>query len=325
MNRPNPASRITLERTFRASLAEVWALWTTAEGIASWWGPEGFTVTVQHLDLRPGGALYYTMVATAPEMVAYMQQAGMPTEQPCKITYAEVVPYKRLSYIHLVDFVPEVTAYDTETVVELHPTAHGVRMVLTLDPMHAPEWTQRAVMGWESELGKLAARITALAPALTPAPQITPMLWYNFNAEEAVALYLSLFPEGRVLETSHYREGGHGPAGALMTVTFEVAGQRLIALNGGPQYRFTEAVSLMVRCETQEEVDTLWARLTDGGEEGPCGWLKDRYGLSWQIVPTALFEVLAHPDPAAAQRAMAAMFNMKKLDISALRAAAAGA
>ncbi len=324
MNPTNPTRRITLERTFRASLAEVWALWTTAEGIASWWGPEGFTVTVQHLDLRPGGCLYYTMIATAPEMVAYMKQAGMPVEQPCKITYAEVVPYKRLTYINLVDFVPEVTAYDVATVVELHPTIEGVRMVLSLDPMHAPEWTQRAVMGWESELRKLAAQIALVAEARAPAPRITPVLWFDFNAEEAIAFYLSIFPEGRVLETSRYREGSRGPVGALLTATFEVAGQRLVALNGGPQYRFNEAISMMVRCETQEEVDELWARLTDGGSEGPCGWLKDRYGLSWQIVPTALYELLGDPDPAAAQRAMAAMFKMKKLDIHVLRAAHAG-
>lgn len=148
-------NRITLERTLDATLAEVWALWTTPEGIASWWGPEGFTVTVQALELRPGGVLLYTMTATAAPQIAFMRQHGMPLATQSRITYAEVVPRTRLRYLHLVDFVPEVTAYDVGTLLELAEEGERVRLRLTLDPMHAPEWTSRAVMGWESELGKL--------------------------------------------------------------------------------------------------------------------------------------------------------------------------
>lgn len=148
--------RITLERTFEATLQDVWDLWTTKDGIESWWGPEGFTVTVQELDLRPGGELRYTMTAAAPEMVAFMKQANMPVAQPCTVRYTEIEPRRRLAYVNLVDFVPGVAAYDVATVVELHAEGGKVRMVLSLDPMHDTEWTKRATAGWESELGKLA-------------------------------------------------------------------------------------------------------------------------------------------------------------------------
>ena len=149
--------RITIERFLAAPLAEVWALWTTAEGIESWWGPEGFTVTVQAMDVRPGGVLLYTMTATAAPQIAFMKQHGMPLSTGAKITYAETVPLTRLRYIHLVDFVPGVTAYDVGTLLELEAVGDRVRMRLTLDPMHDAEWTRRAAMGWESELGRLEA------------------------------------------------------------------------------------------------------------------------------------------------------------------------
>jgi predicted 3-demethylubiquinone-9 3-methyltransferase (glyoxalase superfamily) len=124
--------------------------------------------------------------------------------------------------------------------------------------------------------------------------------------------------------TTRYPENSPGPAGEIMTVEFELRGQRLVGINGGPQFPFTEAVSLMIECEDQAEVDSFWERLTDGGEEGQCGWLKDRYGLSWQVVPRGMDEVFTHPDPAVAQRAMQAMLQMRKLDKAALEAAAAG-
>lgn len=147
---------ITLERTWDASLEDVWDLWTTKDGIESWWGPEGFQVTVQEIDLRPGGKLLYTMMAVAPEMVEFMKKSNMPVAQPVTVTYTEVVPRKRLAYVCAVDFVPGVAVYDVSTVVELFVEDRGVRMVLALEPMHDEMWTQRAVMGWESELGKLA-------------------------------------------------------------------------------------------------------------------------------------------------------------------------
>lgn len=151
-------SRIILNRVFPGTtLSEVWALWTTPAGIESWWGPEGFSVTVQALELRSGGVLLYTMSATAPEQIAFMKRHGMPLATQTRITYTEVRPESRLAYVNLVDFVPGVTAYDVGTLVELEAAGVDVRLRLTLDPMHDNEWTQRAAMGWESELGKLDA------------------------------------------------------------------------------------------------------------------------------------------------------------------------
>ncbi|HWA72696.1 MAG TPA: SRPBCC domain-containing protein [Polyangiaceae bacterium] len=157
----NKKRRVTLERVFRASLEEVWDLWTTKEGIESWWGPEGFQVTVRKLDLRAGGELLYAMTAVGPGQVEFMKKAGMPVTTEARITYTEVVAPVRLSYVHLTDFIPGVDPYDVATVVELHASGDSVRMQLTFDAMHSDEWTQRAVMGWESELGKLEGVLAA--------------------------------------------------------------------------------------------------------------------------------------------------------------------
>ncbi|MEU8106507.1 VOC family protein [Nonomuraea muscovyensis] len=152
--------------------------------------------------------------------------------------------------------------------------------------------------------------------------KITTYLWFDDQAEEAAEFYTSLFADSRIVSVQRYGDAGPGPAGQAMMVTFELAGQRFLALNGGPQFTFTEAISLYVDCETQEEVDALWTRLTEGGEETQCGWLKDRWGLSWQIIPRALPELLSDPDPVKAQQVMKAMLGMQKIDISALEAAA---
>ena len=153
---------------------------------------------------------------------------------------------------------------------------------------------------------------------------IIPNLWFDSEAEQAAQFYVSVFPDSRIVGTTLYPEGSPGPAGTVMTVEFELGGQRFVGINGGPQFPFTEAVSFQITCETQEEVDRCWAVLTEGGEESMCGWLKDRYGLSWQVVPAGMEEVFADPDPARAQRAMQAMLGMRKLDLAALQAAADG-
>ncbi|MDB4980110.1 MAG: Activator of Hsp90 ATPase 1 family protein [Myxococcales bacterium] len=153
--------RITIERSYDAAIEDVWDLWTTKEGIESWWGPEGFTVTVQKLDLRAGGELLYTMTATGPDQIAFMQRAGMPIATKTRITFDDVVPPRRLAYTNLVDFVPGVEPYGASQVIELSASGGQVRMVLTLDAMHDETWTSRAVMGWESELGKLAKVLAA--------------------------------------------------------------------------------------------------------------------------------------------------------------------
>nr|WP_055509523.1 VOC family protein [Nonomuraea pusilla] len=154
--------------------------------------------------------------------------------------------------------------------------------------------------------------------------KITTFLWFDSQAEEAAEFYTSLFPDSRVVDVQRHGEAGPGPEGTAMLVTFELAGQRFLALNGGPHFRFTEAVSLYVDCESQEEVDELWARLTEGGEESQCGWLKDRYGLSWQIVPRVLGELMSDPDRARAGRVTRAMLGMKKIEIQGLLDAARG-
>jgi predicted 3-demethylubiquinone-9 3-methyltransferase (glyoxalase superfamily) len=154
---------------------------------------------------------------------------------------------------------------------------------------------------------------------MTAPQKIKTYLWYDTQAEEAARLYTSLFKNSKILNVTP------GPGGAAMVVTFELDGQEFIALNGGPQYRFTEAVSLLVSCEDQTEVDELWTRLTaDGGEESMCGWLKDKFGLSWQIIPNALGTLIGDPDPEKARRAIEAMLQMRKIDIAALERAHAG-
>lgn len=155
--------------------------------------------------------------------------------------------------------------------------------------------------------------------------KITTYLWFDDQAEEAAEFYVSVFGESaRILDVQRYGEAGPGPAGRAMMVTFELAGQRFMALNGGPRFRFTEAISLYVNCRDQAEVDGLWEKLTTGGEESMCGWLKDRYGLSWQIIPAALGELMGDPDPEKSNRVMQAMLGMKKIDVQGLREAHAG-
>jgi predicted 3-demethylubiquinone-9 3-methyltransferase (glyoxalase superfamily) len=149
------------------------------------------------------------------------------------------------------------------------------------------------------------------------AQKITPFLWFDGSAEEAANFYVSVFKNSKILKVVRFGDAGPGPKGVVMTVSFELEGQELVALNGGPQYEFTEAVSFVVNCETQQEVDELWGRLSEGGAEQPCGWLKDPYGLSWQIVPTVL-RMLQDPNPEKSKRIMDAMLQMKKIDIADL-------
>ena len=151
--------------------------------------------------------------------------------------------------------------------------------------------------------------------------KITPFLWFDNQAEEAMNFYVSIFKNSKVISVDRFGEAGPRPKGMVMTASFELEGQKFTALNGGPEYKFTEAVSFFVNCETQEEVDKLWERLSEGGEKGPCGWLKDKYGVSWQIVPTVLPELLNDPDPEKSGRVMKAMLQMKKIDINALKRA----
>jgi predicted 3-demethylubiquinone-9 3-methyltransferase (glyoxalase superfamily) len=153
--------------------------------------------------------------------------------------------------------------------------------------------------------------------------KITPCLWFDTEGEEAANFYTAVFPNSKIGEISRYGEAGPRPEGTVMVVSFELDGQKFTALNGGPEFTFSEAISFQVSCENQEEVDAFWNKLSEGGEEGPCGWLKDKFGVSWQIVPTALPRLLGNPDREKAQRVMQAMLQMKKIEIDELERAAA--
>jgi predicted 3-demethylubiquinone-9 3-methyltransferase (glyoxalase superfamily) len=155
--------------------------------------------------------------------------------------------------------------------------------------------------------------------------RITPNLWFDTEAEEAADFYVSVFKNSRIVSVAHYNEAGPREAGMVMVVEFELDGQRFVGINGGPEFKFDEAVSFQVNCEDQEEIDYYWERLqAGGGEEGPCGWLKDRFGLSWQVTPKGMDKLFSDPDKSKAERAMRAMLGMKKIDIAALEAAAEG-
>lgn len=152
-------------------------------------------------------------------------------------------------------------------------------------------------------------------------PSTTPCLWFDTQGEDAANFYVSVFPNSRIVRVPRYGEAGPGPEGSAMTVEFELDGQAYTALNGGPQFTFNEAVSFQIDCSDQDEVDYYWSRLGEGGEEGPCGWVKDKYGLSWQVIPAALPKLLSDPDPAKSQAAMKAMLGMKKIVVADLEAA----
>ncbi len=156
-------------------------------------------------------------------------------------------------------------------------------------------------------------------------PRITPNLWFDTESKEAAEFYVSVFPNSKITTVTHYGEAGPREAGMVLTVDFELDGQRCTAINGGPDFHFSEAISLLIECADQDEVDDYWSKLSEGGEEGPCGWLKDRYGLSWQVCPAGMVELLNDPDQARGQRAMKARLGMRKIDIAAIRAAAAAA
>ncbi|ARF56524.1 VOC family protein [Streptomyces gilvosporeus] len=153
-------------------------------------------------------------------------------------------------------------------------------------------------------------------------PQITPNLWFDTQSVEAAEFYCSVFPNSGIRNISYYTEAGPRPAGTVLTVDFVLDGKEFTAINGGPQFTFDEAISFLITCGNQEEIDYYWTKLSEGGEEGPCGWVKDRFGLSWQVVPTGMAELMSDPDQGRATRAMQAMLGMKKIDMAALQAAA---
>jgi len=166
--------------------------------------------------------------------------------------------------------------------------------------------------------------MTTAQTAPAPTQKITTFLWFDNQAEEAIDFYTSIFRNSRKGEVARYGDTGPGPKGQVMTAEFELAGQQFMALNGGPHFKFTEAISLMVKCDTQEEIDELWEKLSEGGQKVECGWLKDKFGLSWQIVPTILGELMKDKDPAKRERVMQVIMQTKKFEIAKLQAASEG-
>lgn len=154
--------------------------------------------------------------------------------------------------------------------------------------------------------------------------KITPFLWFNDNAEEAINFYTSIFKDSKILTVTRYGDAGPGPKGTILTASFQLNGQEFVALNGGPKFKFTEAVSFVVNCETQEEINDYWQKLSDGGSESMCGWLKDKFGLSWQVVPTSISKLLQASDPERSNRVMQALMQMRKIDIDILKQAYEG-
>jgi predicted 3-demethylubiquinone-9 3-methyltransferase (glyoxalase superfamily)/uncharacterized protein YndB with AHSA1/START domain len=314
---PDAADRtIVIVREFDAPRELVWEAWTKPEHVAKWWGPRGFTTTVTELDLRPGGRSRYVM--RGPDGAEY----------PVKGVFREVVPPER---IVTTDEFEEGYDYDNldlpkGVILTVLFEDLGGRTRLTLRIAHPTVEDRRkheamgVIAGWESTFGCLADYLAARR-----GQKITPFLWFDGNAEEAANFYVSVFPDSGVVSVLRYGDAGPGPKGAVMLVTFRLAGQTFHALNGGPTFKFTEAVSLFVDCKTQEEVDDLWARLSAGGSESHCGWLKDKYGLSWQVIPSALMEMHRDPDPAKSRRVMEAMRGMGKIDLAGLRRAYDGA
>jgi predicted 3-demethylubiquinone-9 3-methyltransferase (glyoxalase superfamily)/uncharacterized protein YndB with AHSA1/START domain len=303
---PPDEPTITTTRWFAAAPERVWACWTRPELLRRWMGPRHLHCVLYEVDLRVGGG--YRFVHRAPDGAEF----GFHGE------YREIQAPHRLVATFVFELMPEHVAVDTLTLVAQDggtlATTHTVHASLAARDGHLHSGMEEGMADGYDRLDHLLGEAADRASA-----RITPCLWFNHNAEEAIAHYFEVFGGGRYLSTSHY------PNGALLTAIFEVAGLQLMALNGGPHFTFNEAVSLRVDCPDQAEIDRVWAALTaNGGAESQCCWLKDRFGLSWQIVPSNLGELLSDADPARAQRAVAALMGMKKIDIAAIEAAKAG-
>ncbi len=304
-----PASdNLILTRILDAPRALVFAVWTNPQHLARWWGPHGFTNPECRADARPGGEIFIRMV-------------GHGYDHGMKGRFEEVIPPERLVFTSQLEDesgTPFVEIRNTVTFAD-----HGTgRTVLTLHArvLKKGPGSEGPLAGMEEGWTQSLERLDTYTSGLKP-DKITPFLWFDGRAEEAMNFYTSVFKNAKIIEMSRYGEAGPGEAGSVMTVTFEIEGQRFIGLNGGPHYSFTPAISFMVHCDTQNEVDVYWDRLSAGGEPIQCGWINDKFGLTWQIVPNALHEMLEDADEKKSTAVMQAMMQMVKLDIAALREA----
>jgi predicted 3-demethylubiquinone-9 3-methyltransferase (glyoxalase superfamily)/uncharacterized protein YndB with AHSA1/START domain len=311
----NSVAPFTLQRTFNATLARVWRAWTDLSQFKQWFGPKGVTCVAVTRDFRPGGVFHYRM--RSPD--------GQENWGRC--AYREIVPQEKLVWVNSFsnpsgDVVPPPfpEPWPAEMLTTVSFAAVGDQTTVTVEwiPLHASEAETRTfdnarpsmAGGWSGTFEQLEDFL-ARTPRVSTGQRITPFLWFDGQAEAAARFYASIFPDSEITSVSP------------MIVNFRLAGLEFMALNGGPHFKFTEAVSFFVSCETQAEVNYFWDKLSAGGSVQQCGWLKDQFGLSWQIVPTALGELMGDADPDQSQRVFQAMMQMVKLDIAGLKAAAA--
>jgi len=299
---------LTLTRILDAPRSLVYRAWTDPQHLARWWGPHGFTAPECRADVRPGGEIYIRMV-------------GHGFDHAMQGRFVEVVEPKRVVFDSWLDDETGTTFLEIRNTVTLEEHGAG-KTALTLHAhvVYAGTGSEGPLSGmeegWDQSLERLGTYVSGLRPQ-----KITPFLWFDGRAEEAMHFYTSVFPDARVVDVVRYTEAGPGKPGTVMGATFELAGQRFFALNGGPQFPFTEAISFFVDCETQAEIDTYWERLCEAGTPVQCGWLKDKFGLSWQIVPRELHAMLRDSNPKKAAAVMRALMEMIKLDIADLRKA----
>jgi predicted 3-demethylubiquinone-9 3-methyltransferase (glyoxalase superfamily)/uncharacterized protein YndB with AHSA1/START domain len=300
---------LTLTRILDAPRSLVYAVWTDPQHLARWWGPHGFTNPECRADARPGGEIFIRMV-------------GHGFDHGMKGRFDELVPPERIVVTSLLEDERGKKFLEIRNTITL--VEHGAgKTALTMHAhvLYAGAGSEGPLSGMEEGWTQSLERLGTYTSGLRP-EKITPFLWFDGRAEEAMHFYTSVFKNAKVLDVSRYGEAGPGEAGSVMTATFEIEGQCFIALNGGPHYSFTPAISFMVHCETQAEVDAYWDRLSaDGGTPIQCGWITDKFGLTWQIVPNGLLEMIQDEDANKSTAVMKAMMEMVKLDIVELREA----
>lgn len=300
---------LTITRLLDAPRALVFRVWTEPEHLAVWWGPHGFTNPECRADARAAGEISIRMV-------------GHGFDHAMHGEFVEVVAPERIvfdSWLRNEDGETFLAVRNTITLAD----APGGKTELTMHAhvTHAGPGSEFPLEGmeegWTQSLERLGTYVAGLRET-----SVTPFLYCDGNAEEMAQFYTSVFRNARIVDAMRYGDAGPGEPGSVMTITFEINGQRFIALNGGPEFSFTPAISFMVHCDAQAEVDAYWEKLSaDGGQPIQCGWITDKFGVTWQIVPNALFELLNDPDPAKSQAVMRAMMQMVKLDAIALQAA----
>jgi len=310
---------LVVTRIIDAPLPLVWQAWTDPAHVMRWWGPKYYTSPSCKIDLREGGSYIFSMRAPKEMGGQDSYTAGV---------YQKIVPMERLEFTQSLSDkdgnridpaqvgMPPDFPKEIRTVVVFKALGNMTELTITEYNWTPGQMAVYSLAGMHQSIDKLAESL-----ANAPKQTITPFLWFNDQAEEAVKFYTSIFKNSKVGSISRYGPEGPGPNGSVMSVTFSLNGQDFMALNGGPIYTFNPAISFYVNCETQEEVDELWEKLSEGGEEVQCGWLTDKFGLSWQIVPSILNKLLQDKDARKAQSVTRAMLQMKKLDIEALKLA----